>query len=68
MTTEGSPTPCEPVLGVVTFSHGDHFLLLFCDDVERMLIFLIRVYCIRVVTSIWFSGSGVFYHPLTWCL
>lgn len=54
MTTEGNSRSVRGVLGLVTFSHGDHFQLLFCDDGERMPIALIRVFCIHSVTSIWY--------------
>lgn len=54
MTTEGNSRSVRGVLGLGTFSHGDHFQLLFCDDGERMPIALIRVFCIHSVTSIWY--------------
>lgn len=71
MTTEGNSRSVRGVPGLVTFSHGDHFQLLFCDDGERMPIALIRVFCIHSVTSIWYIGGDLaaeFYHPIMWSL
>lgn len=68
MTTEGNSRSVRGVPSLVTFSHGDHFQLLFCDDGERMPIALIRVFCIHSVTSIWYIGSDLaaeFYHFIT---